>query len=361
MKRIECEKRKEYRTINMSLGQFNNLYWKEWAYYAFSKEEIWLIKETSERLHKMYLETAKYLIDNDLLSEIWLEGEIAKKAKESFVANDFYLYWRFDFIFDWENIKLLEYNAQTPVSLIETSLIQLQWKEDLFPKNYQFNNLHHNLKKRWSYFPSESIDFSCYVTEEISWGVYQEDVSNVDYLKLTAELAGKKTRFIDTKSIEVVDWKFMSNGEVLKNLFLLVPYEYYDEAELEWTLVTNVVEPIWKIILQSKAFMAFLYKRYPKEKSLLRTEFTPFPWAIVSKPFYSREWLDIHIYDNGSLVEKKEKTIYQEYYKCPEFNEHRPNIWSWMIWDECSWIMVRESDSRVITSENCNFIPHIII
>jgi glutathionylspermidine synthase len=55
------------------------------------------------------------------------------------------LYGRFDVLYDGSSPpKLLEYNADTPTSLLEAAVIQWYWLQDVFPAADQFNSLHEN-------------------------------------------------------------------------------------------------------------------------------------------------------------------------------------------------------------------------
>ena len=45
--------------------------------------------------------------------------------------------------------KLLEYNADTPTSLVEAAVIQWEWLEECFPGSDQFNSIHERLIAKW--------------------------------------------------------------------------------------------------------------------------------------------------------------------------------------------------------------------
>ena len=60
--------------------------------------------------------------------------------------------------------KLLEYNADTPTSLLEASIIQWYWKTDVFPDDDQWNSIHEKLVERWTEIgdklPSNELHFT---------------------------------------------------------------------------------------------------------------------------------------------------------------------------------------------------------
>ena len=45
--------------------------------------------------------------------------------------------------------KLLEYNADTPTSLLEAAVVQWFWKTTVFPDDDQWNSIHEKLVARW--------------------------------------------------------------------------------------------------------------------------------------------------------------------------------------------------------------------
>ena len=59
--------------------------------------------------------------------------------------------------------KLLEYNADTPTSLLEAAVVQWYWLQDTFPGRDQFNSLHQRIVELWRHLtphlPGRRVDF----------------------------------------------------------------------------------------------------------------------------------------------------------------------------------------------------------
>ena len=51
--------------------------------------------------------------------------------EQTWAKNVPHLYGRFDFGYDGENLKMFEYNADTPTSLLEAAVVQWQWLEQI--------------------------------------------------------------------------------------------------------------------------------------------------------------------------------------------------------------------------------------
>ena len=72
-------------------------------------------------------------------------------SKSHGAAADPHLYGRFDLRYDGRRPPvLLEYNADTPTTLLEASILQWHWKTDVFPDDDQWNSLHERLVARWA-------------------------------------------------------------------------------------------------------------------------------------------------------------------------------------------------------------------
>lgn len=137
MKRIPVTPRLDYREKIEALGfDFHGDYWREEAYYHFTAEETACLEEATNEAYHLYCEAAQFIIeDNPEFMEraLNIPKEIGERIRASWDADELSLYGRFDFILAKDGTpKILEFNADTPTSLLEASVIQWQWKEDVF-------------------------------------------------------------------------------------------------------------------------------------------------------------------------------------------------------------------------------------
>ena len=140
MKRIPVTPRSDYREKIEVLGfDFHGDYWREEAYYRFTAEETACLEEATNEAYRLYCEAAQFIIeDNPEFMEraLNIPKEIGERIRASWGADELSLYGRFDFILAKDGTpKILEFNADTPTSLLEASVIQWQWKEDVFPSD----------------------------------------------------------------------------------------------------------------------------------------------------------------------------------------------------------------------------------
>lgn len=112
-------------------------YWDESAYYVFSLPEVEALEETVEELHTMCLAAAAHIVEHDRFADLGItDPRLAALVAESWRrrAELPSVYGRFDLRYDGSGpAKMLEYNADTPTSLVEAASAQWFWMEDRFP------------------------------------------------------------------------------------------------------------------------------------------------------------------------------------------------------------------------------------
>jgi glutathionylspermidine synthase len=267
---------------------------------------------------------------------------------------------------------LLEYNADTPTSLLEAAVIQWTWLEDCFPKLDQFNSLHERLIATWRdlgpHLDGEQVHFGHVAS--------LEDEMTVGYLRDTAEQAGLKTHGI---LMEDIGWdehgqRFTDlERQPIRNLFKLYPWEglltdtfgphIARAPKLRW------VEPAWKMLLSSKGILPILWQLFPDHPNLLPASFVandPLLAATgwVEKPLHGREGSNVRIAAPGVSVSTSgpydsEGFVYQAYVDLGVYEGMRPVLGSWVIGGEPAGLGIRETPGYV-TDNTARFVPHVL-
>ena len=365
MRRITATPRQNWQqTVEMQGLTFHSKpqpYWTEQAYYAFSPSEIETLQRAANEVHEICIEAAKLIVDKKLYSKLAMPEHSAKLAAESLRRGDKHLYGRFDFAFDGKEAKMLEYNADTPTSLIEGSIAQFFWAADKHPTKDQFNCLHESLVARWGEIGLEGL------VHFATTGDAEEDRMTTEYIRECAAQAGLQTNYLGMNEIAFDGTKFTDqDGVQIKNLFKLYPWEWMmgEEFGKYITNETRFVEPPWKMLLSNKGILPILNEIAPNHPNLLKADTKPLNIPYVKKPLLSREGCNITIVNGDEVIETpgkygEEGYIFQEYKKIPEFDRRHPVLGLWMIGDKCSGMGIRESDGPV-TLNNSYFAPHII-
>ncbi|WP_294317811.1 glutathionylspermidine synthase family protein [uncultured Chryseobacterium sp.] len=374
MKRTASPFRKNWEEKLEALGfgyhSLEGLYWDESHYYELSIQEIDTIEKATAELWQMCLEAVDYIIEKNLWHRFsipeWFRNYIVTSWEEDHPS----IYGRFDFGFDGKNLKLLEFNADTPTSLYEASVIQWYWLQEMFPEKDQFNSIHEKLVDYWKYLTKYMNPHYIYFASLTNI----EDVTNVEYLRDCATQAGFETEFIPIQDIgwaEEIKEFIAGDGSIMDYIFKLYPYEWILEDGFGEKLVENGfrsqwIEPAWKILLSSKAILPVLWEMYPDHPCLLPAYFEQKDLKdFAKKPIYSREGANITLYKNGKTAEEnsgaygKEGFIYQQLFDLPDLDGNYPVIGSWVIGQEPAGIGIRES-VHLITNNQSRFVPHLI-
>ena len=345
----------------------DGVYWDERACYRFSAAEIDTLESATAELQSRSIEAVQRVIGKRDYERFRIPEPFLALIERSWNDDEKSLYGRFDLSWDGHGEpKMLEYNADTPTALIEASVIQWYWLQDVFPKADQFNSIHEKLIERWKQMRGGlPADGRVYFTGDAD---SPEDQGNLDYLRDTATQAG-----LDAKAIGIADigWdgaRFVDlEGRTLSALFKLYPWEWMVREEFGRHLLKGtmkVIEPPWKMLLSSKAILPILWEMFPDHPNLLAASFEPgrFATDFVKKAIYSREGANVSITSGGRTLEApgdygEEGFIWQAYHELPRFGGNYTVIGSWIVGEEPAGIGLRE-DASPITRNSSRFVPH---
>jgi len=350
-------------------------YWDESAYYLFEAGEVDRIEEATRRLDAMCLEAVEHVIAEGRLDELGIPAPFHDFVAESWERDEHSIYGRFDLSFDGSGPpRLLEYNADTPTSLVEAAVIQWFWFRDLIApaggepdraRFDQFNSIHERLIEAWARVRRE---LGPRVTFSALDGV-AEDEMTASYLRDTAIQGGLQTQSLP---VERIGWQAARRAftdlreRPLEILFKLYPWEWMLREEFGANLPasrTRFLEPPWKMALSSKAILVILHELFPESPYLLPADYEPIGDTYVAKPVHSREGANVSIVRDGRVVaqtggEYDGPVIYQQYHPLPDLGGRFPVVGSWIVNGHACGIGIREDDGP-ITRNTSRFLPHL--
>jgi glutathionylspermidine synthase len=345
------------------------VYWDERACYRFTADEIDTVEAATAELQERVIEAVESVIEKGDFGRFAVPEPFHRVIEESWNDDERSLYGRFDLSWDGHGEpKLLEYNADTPTALLEASVVQWYWLQDVYPQHDQFNSIHEKLIDRWkelrAAFPSGTVHFACDSESD-------EDRGTTDYLRDTATQAGIDTKPLDMREIGWNGSRFVDlESRPIDVLFKLYPWEWMVREEFAEHLLkrtTRVLEPPWKMLLSNKAILPILWEKFPGHPNLLAASFEPgrFATDYVKKPIFSREGANVSINAGGRTLEEPgtygaEGYIWQAYHELPRFAGNYTVIGSWIIGEEPAGIGIREDDSP-ITKNTSRFVPHYFV
>ncbi len=348
-------------------------YWDESAAYEFSAAEIDTLESAGNTLQEMCLAAAQHVIDNKRYAKLGIPQEAVEAIEWAWEAEPPAIYGRFDVAYDGScPPKLLEYNADTPTSLLEAAVIQWSWLEEQFPNADQFNSIHEKLIAKWK-------DVDPYLSKPVYFAGLDnaEDQLTLTYLRDTAEQAGVKTVQM---LMEEIGWNearqaFVDSDErQMFSVFKLYPWEMivaeeFGPAMLKTYRDMRWIEPIWKMLLSNKGILPILWELYPGHELLLESHFSGEAhgmWDFVRKPLFSREGANIDIVRTGVTVETTGgpytgPQIVQALAPVRAFDDNlrlsakrHPVLGLWMVDQECCGMGIRESSGQI--TDNFKFI-----
>jgi glutathionylspermidine synthase len=351
-------------------------YWDESAAYQFTAAEIDTLEAAGNKLQEMCLAAAQHIIDKKRYAELDIPDFAIEAIEWAWNNEPPALYGRFDLAWagaqSGQPPKLLEYNADTPTSLLEAAVVQWHWLKDMpaslvSQKPDQFNSIHEKLIAKWK-------DIDPYLSKPIYFAALDnpEDQLTVTYLRDTAQQAGLDTlqMFLQEIGWNDAQQSFLDPDEhPMFSIFKLYPWEAMLQEEfgphaLATYTAVRWIEPIWKMLLSNKGILPILWQLYPNHELLLEAHFDSAGAMknYVHKPVMSREGANITLVrDNTTVVSTpgpyNGKQIYQALAPTAVFDNRHTVLGLWMIDQDCCGLGVRESFSP-ITDNLSSFVPH---
>ncbi|HUK17637.1 MAG TPA: glutathionylspermidine synthase family protein [Bryobacteraceae bacterium] len=374
MRRVAAEPRPNWQQRVEEAGLIwhsgEQVYWNESAFYEFTAPEIELLETATNELERMTLAAARHIIDNHLYTRLAIPPHVIPLIESSWEAEPPSLYGRFDLAYDGVNPpKLLEYNADTPTSLLEAAVVQWYWLQDRFPSRDQFNSIHERLITLWKeltpYLPGGRIDF-CSMDD-------REDGMTVTYLQDTAQQAGLAASAFPIAEIGWNGQSFVGpDDRELGAVFKLYPWKWMVREQFGRHIASAAtvwIEPPWKMLLSNKGLLPVLWDLYPRHPYLLEARFDSpgLMMSWVKKPLLGREGANITLHQPGKDLETagsygQEGFIYQELAPLENSSGVYPVLGSWVIGHEegnaAAGMGIRES-ATPITNNLSQFVPHL--
>lgn len=348
-------------------------YWCEDAFYRFTAAEIDRISDACEELYRLFVAAGTHIVTHRRFAEFgipdWCVPLIERAWADQPPALD---YGRFDLGIGRDGaIKLFEFNCDTPTSLVEASVIQWFWKEDVFPRLDQFNRIHEALVERWQAIaprlPGGHVHFA-HVPDPAG-----EDTLTTAYMMDLAAEAGLATTRL---TMSEIGWRAGTGGgfvdlaaQSIATLWKLYPWEWLAAEPFGRHIAADPrgtlwIEPIWKMIWSNKAILPILWELFPGHPNLLWAGHAPpLTGDWVRKPQLGREGGNVTVVRDGAVLAQSGgryvgPAVWQALLDLPAFDGMFPVIGGWVVAGEAVGMGVREGGR--ITTNRDRFVPHVI-
>ena len=384
MQRIKISERDDWKSQAEALGfnfhtMYGEPYWDETACYQFTLAQIENdIEDPSAEIEAMCFDVVTRAIDDEeVLSKLAIPEDFWTCIRDSWLNREKNLYGRLDLSYDGKGpAKLLEYNADTPTALYESSAFQWLWLEqalerELIPSGCdQFNSIHEQMIDAFKRF---EIDGRLHLA---SCEGSEEDEGTVRYIEECAQQAGLETSFLHMEEIGIdANGHFTDRDDMtIQTLFKLYPWEWMMLDEFGKAVPKSgvtFIEPAWRAILSNKGLLPLLWEMFEGHPNLLPAWFAGDPRAAdleggyVRKPLLSREGANVEMVRPGEeplAIEGPygaEGYVIQALHPLPVFDGNHTVIGSWLVASQPCGIGIREDNSPV-TKDSSRFVPHVI-
>ncbi|WP_285114512.1 glutathionylspermidine synthase family protein [Leifsonia sp. fls2-241-R2A-40a] len=361
-------------------------YWNENAAYAFTLREVELIEAATQELFDRCMDAVEHVVRRRRFAEFGIPSRFHDLVAESWDDDDPTVYGRFDLAYDGEGaVKLLEFNADTPTSLVESAVAQWQWLTEVRGSGAdQFNSLHEQLIEQWEHIRRERWSLPegarlhlASLHDSGDGQLIVEDFETVAYMAETAKAAGfdPKLVYIEDLQWDVDAARYLDgDGETVSHIFKLYPWEWMVNEQFGGFLLqsretTRWVEPAWKLLLSNKQLLVVLWELFPGHPNLLPAFADAAALAgdaFVRKPRLGREGANVTVFDReGAVVAEQEGPygdegyVHQQRARFAPIADKTAVIGSWVVGESPAGMDLRET-SGPITGDLAEFVPHFI-
>ncbi|EGD60878.1 glutathionylspermidine synthase [Novosphingobium nitrogenifigens DSM 19370] len=265
-------------------------YWAEDAFYSFTGHEVGRIGAACEELYAMFVNAGEHIVAHRRWGEFGIPDWCVPLIERDWAGEPPALdYGRFDLGIGHDGaIKLFEFNCDTPTALVEASVIQWFWKEEVFPALDQFNRIHEALVERWQaiapQLPGGHVHFA-HVPDRVG-----EDTLTTAYMM---DVAGEAGLAATRLTMREIGWQAGPGGgffdmadQPIATLWKLYPWEWltaeaFGRHIAEDPSGTLWLEPIWKMIWSNKASLRCCKRRCSMVCFLMAVRWA---WICRSRP-----------------------------------------------------------------------------
>jgi len=372
MRRITVPPRPDWKALIESQGcTWHSLdgicSWNEEAAYVLTTDEVAKLKQTAEEVHTLYTKAVEHVLREGLWHRCGIAPEHLPIMRASFKRGDWSLSGRFDFMLDEAGeFKLIEYNPDAALTLMETVVIQSAWQRTQLPALGQWNDVRQSFVEAWRSSGFQHV--------HCAWRPRYDEVAATAHLMAGfVREAGLKATLValhclgwDQRAQAFVDM----DGQEVECCWKIYPWDWMlNEAFARHVPAAQCrfVEPAWRHLLSSKGMLAILWDLFPDHPALLPCldAETPQTGSWVSKPVFGREGHNIRVRSGGEIVQEtggdfqNQRVVHQQMVVSPRFDGRVPQFGVWMVRDRAVGLGMREEEGLIIQGHSlCT--PHAV-
>jgi glutathionylspermidine synthase len=372
MKRMPLQPREDWRSRVERDGlvwhaDADGLCWNESAVYEFAPSEIEKVRAVACDLENIFMQAAGHVLSEGLWSRVGIDERDVSVVKASWERGENSLHGRFDLLLDEDgNPKLLEYNSETALLLVESAVVQRGWLQDVMPSSAQWNSIHECLVAGWRDVREEHV--------HLAWRPRHREVEEtIRYMARVVREAGKTASLMPLHRLgwRRSDRTFVDESSApVTCCYKLYPWEWMLCEPFAGHLghsETRFIEPLWRLILSSKGMLCLLWELFPDHPALMpcHESAEQMRGPFVSKPLFGHEGQNIEIWEDGAITAgrqgeyENERRVFQQLIRSPRHDGRIAQLGVWMVRGKPVGLGMRESMHPIISGDS-SFVPHVI-
>jgi len=264
---------------------------------TLSKTEALAYYTATNELYDMYVAAAEHVIENDLFFDMGIPFNLIDAIKKSW-ENDvhWHIYGAFKFTggLNGQAIKLLEFDADTPSKLLQTSQEQLN--------ETQFNEIYEMVSENFKRLITLDDGTDLFEERYDGWKILfsapsddEEKIKTSQFLEHLAQNAGFETSFSYLNEVSFSD-EGIADADGTQYEYWCKNYSWLDMATDEGELATTItnimdkqqaiiINPAYTLLFESRGMLKVLQELYPDSPYLPKVSFDKFENAIERTVF----------------------------------------------------------------------------
>lgn len=347
--------------------------WREDVRYEFDRSSLTLIRSVTETLHRLCLNIVAEAIHRpEGLNEFHIPAHVQDVIRASWRRQDPFLIGRFDLAWCKGQLKLIEYNADTPATLPESTRMQNMWHQQKgHPHDHAPLEAHTLIQHLRELRRTGRIDPIVHI---VPYPDNIEDTTHAVYYGQWVQQAGMKAVHCELKDLDIThQGQLLHQGRIVRSMIRMYPWElmFRDPgARHLQNCGCTFLNPPWTALLSNKALLPALWKRFPGHPNLLAAGYSPQdvtalrPGPYVEKPLHARGGENVRVLIGEKVICAQDGTYgaYPRIYQ--EFADHRidgvtASIGAWTIGDRFAGLTMRESPDPIVRHTS-PIVPHIV-
>ena len=343
--------------------------WASDACYVLTANEVAWLFEAAAAVQGLCLQLVERSVQAEAMAIFGIPDAFAGSIRTSWRNCEPAVLGRMDFIFDGVRPpKLLEYNTDMTGLFADTALFMPQWQAQHAGVQPVESRLAEMVAATW-----RSIAAAHNVPQPVYFACLQDNpfhYRDASLVRALCDQAGMRTAGID---LSLIGYDQKANvfldldNRRIESLFLHYPWEWILNEPFGQALLAGglrLFEPVWKILMSSKAILPALYEMFPDNPHILPAAHkAPGAWAsgFVEKPVFGFLGSGVSIntpgFQEGEKPDPPVPTIFQAYEAPADCDGYHPVFSVWIAGNEPAAICIREDTRGIITGDS-RFVPY---